>query len=114
MSRCRAMTPDALRVAERESQLEAAPAVAVVIALQVLLALASREQDWQVWTFSWWVWLIPVVPELVLLGALALRRPRRRLQQLGIRREAELVLLGVLTATNALLVFVVIGSLVSG
>jgi len=108
------MSADALRVAERESQLEAAPAVAVVIALQVLLALASREEDWHVWGFSWWPWLIPVLPELVLLGALAWRRPRRRLQQMGVRREAELVLLGLLTAANVLLVFVVIGSLVSG
>jgi hypothetical protein len=108
------MTAEALREAERESQLEAAPAVAVVIGLQVLLALVSRQEDWTLWQVSWWLWLVPVVPELLLLGALAWRRPRRRLQQMGVRREAELVLLGVLTAANALLVLVVIASLVSG
>jgi hypothetical protein len=108
------MSADALREAERESQLEAAPAVAVVIGLQVLLAVISREQDWKLWHLSWWLWLVPVVPELILLVALTWRRPRRRLQQLGIRREAELVLLGILTAANALLVFAVIASLVSG
>jgi hypothetical protein len=108
------MTADALREAERESQLEAAPAVAVVVLLQILLAVMSREQEWQLWNLGWWLWLVPVLPELVLLGMLTWRRPRRRLQQLGMRREAELVVLGVLTAANALLVFVVIGSLVSG
>ena len=108
------MSADALREAERESRLEAAPAVAVVIGLQALLALVSRQLDWEVWHLSWWPWLVPVVPELILLGALTWRRPRRRLQQLGVRREAELVLLGILTAANALLVFVVIASLVSG
>jgi hypothetical protein len=108
------MSAEALREAERESRLEAAPAVAVVIGLQLLLAVLSREQDWKLWHLSWWLWLVPVVPELILLGALTWRRPRRRLQQLGIRREAELVLLGILTAANALLVLAVIASLVSG
>jgi hypothetical protein len=57
---------------------------------------------------------VPVVPEVVLLGALTWRRPRRQLEQMGVRRETELVLLGILTAANALLVFAVIASLVSG
>jgi hypothetical protein len=109
-----AMSGDALHEAARESQLEAAPAVAVVIGLQVLLALVSRGQDWKLWDLSWWLWLVPVVPEVVLLGALTWRRPRRRLEQMGIRREAELVLLGILTGANALLVLAVIASLVSG
>jgi hypothetical protein len=108
------MSADALREAERESQLEAAPAVAVVIGLQVLLAVVSREQEWTLWHLSWWLWLVPVVPEVVLLGALTWRRPRRQLEQMGVRRETELVLLGILTAANALLVFAVIASLVSG
>jgi hypothetical protein len=108
------MSADALREAERESQLEAAPAVAVVIGLQLLLAFVSRQENWRLWQLAWWLWLVPVVPELLLLVALAWRRPRRRLQQLGIRREAELVLLGILTAANALIVIAVIASLVRG
>jgi hypothetical protein len=108
------MSADALREAERESQLEAAPAVAVVIGLQLLLAFVSRQENWRLWQLGWWLWLVPVVPELLLLIALAWRRPRRRLQQMGIRREAELVLLGILTAANALIVIAVIASLVSG
>jgi hypothetical protein len=108
------MSAEALREAERESQLEAAPAVAVVIGLQLLLAFVSRQENWRLWQLGWWLWLVPVVPELLLLIALAWRRPRRRLQQMGIRREAELVLLGILTAANALIVIAVIASLVSG
>ena len=108
------MSADALRAAERESQLEAAPAVAVVIGLQLLLAFVSHQENWRLWQLAWWLWLVPVVPELLLLVALAWRRPRRRLQQMGIRREAELVLLGILTAANALIVIAVIASLVRG
>jgi hypothetical protein len=108
------MTADPLVEAERESQLEAAPAVAVVIALQALLALTSRQQGWKLWDLAWWLWLIPIAPELALLCALTWRRPRRRLEQMGVRRRVELLLLGALAATTAVLVFAVIASLVTG
>jgi hypothetical protein len=105
---------ESLREAERESQLEAAPAVALVIGLQVVLALVSRSQSWKLWEFSWWLWLIPVGPELALVALLAWHRPRRQLEQMGIRRTVELTLLAVLGCANAFLVFAVIASLVSG
>jgi hypothetical protein len=105
---------DALRAEEFESRWEAAPAIAAVIGLQVLLALASRAQDWELWTLPWWIWLIPVVPEALLLLPLALQAPRRRLEQLGYRREVTLALLALVSFTNALLLLVVIGSLMSG
>jgi hypothetical protein len=105
---------DALRAEEFESRWEAAPAIAAVIGLQVLLALASRAQDWELWTLPWWIWLIPVVPEALLLLPLALQAPRRRLEQLGYRREVTLALLALVSFTNALLLLVVIGSLISG
>ncbi len=108
------MTSDSVREAGRESQREAAPAVAFVIALQILLALASREQSWTFWHFSWWVWLVPIVPELLLLVALAWHKPRHRLEQMGVRREVELVLLCLLGVTNAVLVLGVIASLLRG
>jgi hypothetical protein len=108
------MSVDPLREEERESEWEAAPAVAIVIALQLLLALVSRAQDWKVWEFSWWVWLIPIGPEVLLLLALAWHRPRRRLEQLGLRRTVALVLLGVVSLANSLLLLAVIASLVRG
>jgi len=108
------MAHDALREEEVESRWEAAPAVALVIAMQLLLAFVSRSQDWKLWVFSWWVWLLPVVPELLLLLPLAWHRPRRRLEQLGHRRTVAIGLLGVVSLANAVLLLAVIASLLRG
>jgi hypothetical protein len=108
------MPLDALREEELESRWEAAPAVALVIAMQLLLALVSRNQHWTLWIFPWWVWLIPVVPELLLLLPLAWQRPRRRLEQLGHRRTVAIGLLAVVSFANAVLLLAVIASLVRG
>jgi len=108
------MPPDALREEELESRWEAAPAVALVIAMQLVLALVSRDQHWTLWIFPWWVWLIPVVPELLLLVPLAWQRPRRRLEQLGHRRTVAISLLAVVSLANAVLLLAVIASLVRG
>ena len=108
------MEPTSLREEEIESRWEAAPAIALVIAAQVLLALISRHQDWKLWDLPWWVWLIPVVPEVVLLVPLAWQRPRRRLEQMGRRREVALALLAVVSLANALLLVAVIASLIRG
>ena len=105
---------DPLREEEFESRWEAAPAIAVVIALQVFLAVISRAQNWKLWEFAWWVWLIPVGPEAVLLVPLAWHGPRRRLEQLGLRRTVTLVLLALVSLANALLLLAVIASLVRG
>ena len=37
---------------------EAAPAVALVIAGQLMLALLSRQQHWQLLSLGWWIWLV--------------------------------------------------------
>jgi uncharacterized membrane protein len=105
---------DPLREEERESRWEAAPAVGVVIAFQLLLALVSRAESWKLWVFPWWVWLIPVAPEAALLVPLAWHRPRRRLEQLGLRRTTALVLLGVVSLANVFLLLAVIASLMRG
>jgi uncharacterized membrane protein len=106
--------PDRMREQELESRWEAAPAIALVIAMQLLLALVSRNQHWKIWVFPWWVWLVPVVPELLLLAPLALQRPRRRLEQLGLRRTVAIGLLAVVSVANAVLLLAVIASLVHG
>ena len=108
------MTSDQLREEEIESRWEAAPAVAIVIAMQLLLALVSREERWKLWVFSWWVWLIPLAPEALLLVPLAWQRPRRRLEQLGHRRTVALALLAIVSLANAILLLAVIASLVHG
>ena len=108
------MSRDPIREEEFESRWEAAPAVALVIVFQVLLASVSRARGWTLWGLPWWVWLISVGPELALLIPLAWDRPRRRLEQLGYRRTVALALLAVVSLTNALLLVALIGSLVTG
>jgi hypothetical protein len=108
------MSADELREEERESRWEASPAVAIVIGLQLLLAIVSLTQDWKTWHLSWWVWLIPVVPETILLILLSWSRPHKRLVQMGIRRTVGIVLLAVVSLANAVLVVGVIASLVEG
>ena len=108
------MASDGLREEEIESRWEAAPAVVVVIALQLLLAVASRQQEWQLWIFSWWVWLVPVVPEVLLLIPLAWQRRRRELEQQGRRRAVSIGLLGTISAANFVLLTAVIASLIRG
>ena len=105
---------DPVEEAEVESRWEAAPAVVLVIALQVLLAGASEDKGWKLWGMAWWVWLIPVGPEVALLAALAFAAPRHRLEQLGHRRTAALSLLGIISVTNSIELVTLVGSLVSG
>jgi hypothetical protein len=108
------VTRDPLREEELESRWEAAPAVLLVIGLQLLLALVSRENGWKLWDLPWWTWLVPVGPEAVLVLPLAWDRPRRRLEQLGHRRTVALVLFAIVSAANALGLVALIGSLTTG
>jgi uncharacterized membrane protein len=105
---------DALHEEEIESRWEAAPAIGVVIGFQLLLAIVSRTQDWKLWELPWWVWLIPVALEIALLVPLTWQQPRRRLEQLGLRRMTVLLLLGLVSLANGLLTLAVLASLVHG
>jgi hypothetical protein len=109
-----AMAQGHLREEEIESRWEAAPAVALVIAFQLMLALVSREKGWTLSGLPWWVWLVCVLPEVALLIPLAWQGPRHRFEQLGKRRMVALALLSVISLTNALLVVALIASLVQG
>jgi hypothetical protein len=105
---------EALREVEIESSFEAAPAVALVMVLQITIALVSWAQGWTTWVLSWWMWLFPVLPEAAIFVVDTWARPHRALLQKGIRREAGIVLLALASAGNAFLVLAVIASLVSG
>ena len=100
--------------AEVESRWEAAPAVALVVLLQVALAAISQSQGWQLWMLPGWWWLTPAVPELMLLIALAWSRPRHQLEQLGHRRTAALALLGIVSAANGVALLALMGSVLNG
>jgi hypothetical protein len=97
-----------------ESRWEAAPAVLVVIAAQLALALVSAHGDWKLWHLPWWAWLILIGPELVLLGALGWSLPRHQLEQMGARRNVSLTLLGVVSLGNGWALVALLGSLLEG
>ena len=97
-----------------ESRWEAAPAVLAVIVLQLALALVSLERGWTLWKLPWWVWLIAVVPETILLVSLAWDPIRFALEEKGRRRNAAFMLLGVISLGNAVALIALIGSLVTG
>ena len=105
---------DAIHEEEVESRWEAAPAVVAVIGFQLFLAFVSQSQNWKLWGLPWWVWLIPIVPELVLLIALAWQRPRRKLEQMGQRRNVALTLFALISVVNSLLLLAVLASLIRG
>ena len=86
----------------------------MIIALQLALAVTSRAAHWELWLVPWWVWLIGIVPETVLLVALVFDRSRHRLERLGHRTAVTVALFGVVSFVNALLLLAVIASLVSG
>jgi uncharacterized membrane protein len=98
----------------REARFEAAPAVLVVIALQVAIGVTALAADWTLWRVPWWALLIGVVPETVLLVALVFDRFRQRLERLVHGRAVSLALFGVVSLTNAVLLVALIASLVSG
>jgi hypothetical protein len=103
-----------VREAEIESRWEAGPAVALVVALHVLMALVSEVQRWKLYGMPWWSWLTLAVPELLLLIPLAWSRPRHQLEQLGHRRTVALSLIGVVSIGNGLALLALIASVVTG
>jgi uncharacterized membrane protein len=97
-----------------EARLEATAAVAVVMALQILLAAVSRAESWTLWSLPWWVWLICVGPELALVSPLALEAPARALAGRGYGRRVTIALIALVSVANAFLLLAVIASLVEG
>jgi hypothetical protein len=97
-----------------ESRWEAAPVVALVIGLQVMLSLVSRQEGWDLWGLPWWAWLGAVVPETALLVLLAWDKPRTWLDRIGHRRTISIVLIGFISLTNAVLLATMIGSILQG
>ena len=99
---------------EVESRWEAAPAVAIVIALQLALAMVSEEKGWTLWGLPWWIWLVAIVPELVLLVALSLEPPAPRARAARPPPEGRADAVRDHQRQNALALGALIGSLVSG
>jgi len=72
------------------------------MAVQILLAVLSWRRNWHVWTLPWYVWLVLLVPEAVLIVLLVLDKPR-----------PVFVLAITMGAVNLFAVTVLIGSVLS-
>jgi hypothetical protein len=82
---------------------EAAPVLAMALGVLVVLALVSWKEGWELLnSVRWWIWLVPAVPEVVLLvdllGASLARTRRIALSLLGILVGGNLVGLAILVA----------------
>ncbi len=104
--------PVLLLAAVREARDDASPFALVAAALLVLLAIVSRQADWQLLGHSlWWIWLIIAAPYILLAGTLLLGLGR--LVRHDRRREIVISLLGLVWALNVVGVIVLVVSLVA-
>lgn len=79
----------------------------VAVVVLALLALVSRQQDWQLVGLRWWVWLVLATPGLILCADLWFG------MQVARTRLASLVLLGVIVLGNVVGLVVLIAALVT-
>jgi hypothetical protein len=106
--------PDPAQEEAFEARFEAAPAVVVVIALQLVVTLVGSTGNWTLWVFPWWVMLAVITPEAALLASLASNRLSQRLDLFGHRTAVTVALFGLISFANAVLLLALIGSLISG
>ena len=94
-----------------EARREAAPAVALALALLVFLALVSEHEGWHLLhRVPWWAWLVLALPEIVLIVDFTIRETGAG----GMRsRRVALVFLGLLVAGNVLALFILVAGLVT-
>jgi len=104
-----------LHEAEVESRWEAAPAILVVIAIQVSIAFVSLQQHWTLWRLPWWTWLVLAVPEAILVIPLAAAWPGFSFDLMfGRRRRISVVLIWLIGVGNGLLLVALLAALLTG
>jgi hypothetical protein len=92
----------------RQARREAAPSVALALALLVVLALVSQSEGWELLSWvRWWVWLLIAIPEVLLILDLVAGVDFMR------TRRAALALLGVLVAANLAALAILIAGLIT-
>jgi hypothetical protein len=105
---------DAVREEAREARFEAVPAVLAIIGLQLGLTILVGVGRWSLWIAPWWLPLLVIIPEVVLLVPLVSDRLSDQFNLLGHRAMVTIVLLGVISFGTGLLLLALLGSLVSG
>lgn len=105
--------PDSLVQEARETRIEVAAAMAIVVAFQGVLAWLSLEHDWVLFHVHGWIWWVPIPLELVLLGLLVIDRSGN-VEPGGMRRKEGIALLAFLAFWNAVTVALLILELFTG
>ncbi len=93
---------DSKRSTGTDQRWEAFGTLLFTIALQLLVAILSELRGWHLWTLPWWIWLILIVPEAILLVIIGMQDDPRD----------ALALAGVMGIVNAFALTVLIGSVV--
>lgn len=106
----------ALKREARETSNEVGVAVAIVIAMQLALAIVSLDHGWTLFHVRGWIWWVPILPELILVGVLFAGRTREPAAAAseGERRKVGIALLVVIAAWNAVTVVLLILELFTG
>jgi hypothetical protein len=104
----------AIREETYEARFEAAPAVVAIIALQLVLTIMVVLGNWTLWMTPWWVPLLVIIPEALLLIPLVFGGLSEQLELLGHRTTVVVALLSLISLATGLLLLALIGSLVSG
>lgn len=97
------------RAAAREARTEAALVVAVDVGLYAALAIVDKAKGWAIIDLPWWTWMLLASPALILL-LLLLTVPLAELSP-GRVRNAGIVLLGLLAASDVVAVGVLLYAL---
>lgn len=93
----------------REARTEAVVVLGIEVALYAGLAFADKAKGWSIVELEWWAWLLLAAPALLLM-LLLLAVPRAELSP-GRVRNVSLGLLGILVASDAVAVGVLIVAL---
>jgi hypothetical protein len=98
-----------VRRAMREARTEAVIVLAIEVGLYAALACADKVKGWGIIDLEWWAWLLLAAPALLLM-LLLLAVPRAELSP-GRVRNVSLGLLGLLVASDAVAVGVLLAAL---
>ena len=95
--------------AVREARYEAAPAIAVIVTVQVLIAIVSDRRHWDLWILPWWTWIVLAAPVAGLFGAIFATEPHETTRH----RHLALAMVTTVVVANAAALAALIGSLLT-
>jgi len=97
-----------------EARFEAAPAVVVIIALQLSLVVIASIRGWTLWFLPGWAVPLAILPEIGLLLALIVGPIGPGREDNRYRNVATAALFGLVSLVNGVLLFALLASLITG